>query len=338
MSRNDDSVGLWPGAFSVSITNNPAHIIRFDQGEIYFGNRCLTVEEQKKLLTEFENAYRDIRSKNHAWRFLSACHEHFNGQLTEIKTLKTDEQKIRYLFCHAEKNLESKTTEALRKALPPFCDQPRNPVSRAIAARLSVAADLQSEYVRKKTTHFMPEPTYQKVQTVSEKTLISRSRCHDRHLLWMEEAFRALWRFDSIRKTASVTFDARYSKYYLFFYDDCRTAILKSNLGFFARYNPRDTTIEREIAEAEWGRKLYDSLDCFRRRVNKSDGNIGEINSAFNELIEALHKDPDNLVSAHIKDSDFHDAVINLRLQSIVIHIDWRKSVDADEVEVKPIF
>lgn len=266
----------------------------------------------------FAEKYRDVRRRNYGWRFLSSCHTYFNGQLQEIQNKKTDEARIRYLFCHAEGMPGSKTDETLQAILPKFYEK---------LIRVQPVNVVES-YVREKTTHFILERGCQTAKKIPETTLTMRSPCHNRHLQWMEENFKSLWKFDAILKTASVSvnYDARYPAYYLSFCDDCRAAIMKNNVGVFEQYDSFDTTIEREIGEAEWGKELYFSLNRFRWRLNRSNGDVSEIDSAFNELIEQVDVDPPNLDSAYLRNSEFHDAVINLRLQSIVIQTDWRSS------------
>lgn len=316
-TASDEVIYQAIGPFTVQLTGKgicPAH---FKNGQVYLGDYQLTLEQQKKIIELFSQAYLGVRSRNYGWRFLSSCHGYFNGQLKEIQNLKTDEARIRYLFCHAERTPGSKTAEALRSILPAFYEQ-LNPVQ---------PVEVVVPYVRKKTTHFMSEPAYQAIQKRPETTLIARSSSHESHLQWMEETFSVLWKFDSVMKAAAMNYDKMYSKYDLFFFDDCRAAIMKSNVGFFAKYNLYDQTIERETAEAEWAKKLYFSLDYFRQRLKKSNGDVKEILRAFNELVQQVHVDPPNLDSAHLRDSDFHDAVINLRLQSVVIQINWQNSV-----------
>lgn len=320
-TASDDVFTTIPGPFTVQLTDEGIYPAHFKNGQVSLGDYQLTAEQQKKLIELFSEAYHGVRRRNYGWRFLSYCHHHFNGQLQEMQNQKTDEAKIRYLFCHAERTPGSKTDEALQAILPAFYKE----LCRA------QPVNVIEPYVRKKTMHFTSEPAYQAVQKIPETALVARSSCHHLHLQWMEEVFKSVWEFTSILKTASVDYDAKYSKYYLFFYDDCRAAIIKSNLGIFAQYSPFDTTIEREVAEAEWGKKLYFSFDYFRRRLNNSNGCVKEIHSAFNELIEQVHVDPPNLDSAYLKNNEFHDAVINLRLQSIVIHINWRQSITEKE-------
>lgn len=314
---SDEVFSATPDPFTVQLEGKgicPAH---FKNGQVYLGDHQLTVVQQKKFIELFSQAYRGVRHRNYGWHFLSSCHTYFNGQLQEIQNQKTEAAKIRYLFCHAERTPDSKTTEVLLAILPVFYGE---------LCRIQPATVIEP-YVRKKTTHFISEPAYQTVQKIPETALIARSFSYDRHLQWMEAVFKGLWEFTSIIKTASIHYDVKYSKYYLFFYDDCRAAIMKSNLSIFAQYSPFEHTIECETAEAEWGKKLYLSFNYFRHHLNKSNGCVNEIHSAFNELIEQVHLDPPNLDSAYLKNGEFHDAVINLRLQLIVIHIDWRKSV-----------
>ncbi|GEM_PF-4008994 len=309
------------GPFTVQLTGEGICPVHFKNGQVCLGNYQLTAEQQRNFIELFSQAYRGVRRRNYGWRFLSSCHAYFNGQLEEIQALKTEEAKIRYLFCHAERMPTSKTAEAIQAILPAFYEQ-------LICAQ---PVDVVAPYERKKTTHFMSEPAYQAVKKMPEKTLIVRSDSHVRYLQWMDEAFKSLWAFDSVKKTADVRYDIMYLKHDLSFYGDCRAAIMKSNLDVFAKYNSYDHTMEREIAEAEWAKKLYFSFDHFRWRLKKSNGYFNEIHHAFIELIEQIHVDPPNLDSAYLRNSDFHDAVINLRLQSIVIHIGWRESLSAGE-------
>jgi hypothetical protein len=318
-----------PKPFSILLTDNPAHMVRFDQGQIYLGNRLLTLQDQNKFLVDYANAYRLIRRRNYGWRFLSSCHDYFNGQLQDIQQLKTDEEKIHYLFRHAEEKPESKTVEALRFALPLFCAQINNAqVVQQRASSFCVESRIVS--TQNQTPHSAPKASQQATQRALEPAIIARSNCHDRYLRFLEDAFLPIWKIPSITKVASVQFEPRYSLYYLLFYDDCRAAIAKSNAGFFTAYNPFDRTTERETAEALWGKQLYDALDHFRRRVTKSDDSVKEIHNAFNDLIKQIHIDPPDLESGYVTNSVFHHAVIELRTKAIAIHNNWGKTVESE--------
>ena len=98
MPTNSSELPSLPESFSVSLNNNSAHIVHFKKDGIYIDNQLLTTQNQKNFLDLYADTYRAIRHRNFGWRFLSACHDYFNGQLQEIQQLKTEEEKIRYLF------------------------------------------------------------------------------------------------------------------------------------------------------------------------------------------------------------------------------------------------
>lgn len=273
----------------------PAH---FKNGQIYLGDYQLTALLQKKLIDLFSESYRKVRARNYAWRLLSSGSDYFTGQLHELAGMSSDENRIRYLFCHAEKDESNKTAEALKIILPRFY-QSLFPVP--------VLSD--SIYLKK----------------------LNLSESYKIHLGKMEEAFHFLWMFPSVKKVSHLCYVSAHSKYYLAFVSDCRSRIMNSNPGFFANFNPSDNTIERETAESEWAKMLYTALDSFRRCVQKSNNAVSEINGAFDELMKKMHQDPSTIDSAGLKDSQFHHAVIKLRTRLPDIHNEWQKSFSEEE-------
>lgn len=287
--------GQLAGPFSVSIAGNPAHAMRFDRGKIYFGDRLLRAEDQKKLLDEYVNVYSVIRRRNYGWRFLSGCHHFFSGRLRDIQQFKTDEEKIRYLFCHAERRPWSKTAEALRKVLSSFN---------------SVFPSEPSSQVRKKTTHFLSDPAYQLALGEYNQHSLEYSGNFSRYLQWVEVACASIWRQPAMLKAASVSFFEPDKSYSVFFADKSRCV-----------------SAEHEKIEVIWSRQLYDALIYFRCRVNASGGQVSEVHAAFNDLIVRLHQDPMGSGALYAKTGDFYDAVVMLRLQATVIHMDWIRSL-----------
>src|SRR3990167_10409645 len=217
---DDEVFGSALGQFTVQLKGEGIHPAHFRNSQIYLGDYQLTPAQQKKLIDLFSESYRKVRARNYAWRFLSSCHDYFTGQLHELEGLSSDENKIRYLFCHAETDESNKTAEALKIILPSFyrslfsvavCVEPKNLLVLKNQSYLSELVPLRA---------------------------FSVSESYKRHLNWMEEVFNPLWMFPSVKKVSHSFDDHMNLKYHLFFADDCRSRIMKRNMGFFDHFNP----------------------------------------------------------------------------------------------------
>lgn len=306
-----------PCSFTINLTNDPTHTIRFENHKIFIGGRFLTEDNQKQFLQDYENAYRMLRRRNYGWRFLSFCHDYFNGQLQEIRNKNTDEEKIRYLFCHAERTPYSKTAEALKHVLPIFCAL-LHPSIRTVAAPTKQPPTMP---------HSRTQSALFSAATVAASSS-DRAEYPQYYMQCIEQAFYTLWKCQSISTVIRIVPSAKNSgEFYLFFASNFQAALEQSS-SWVTCYTPFKKSLNAEVAICEWAQQLYNALADFRQQVCKAKGVTKEIHRAFGELMIAIHKEP-ALIAQH---GEFYEGVKSLRMQVSAIHQDWRKSIEDEMI------